>query len=68
MSCMILLFNLKYNFTEGTTREMAYKSILFSVFWALVVDIYAYQHYTIYIIATAAVIGGDVNELENNLS
>lgn len=31
-------------------------------------DLYAYQHYTVYLIATAAVNGGDVGSLMDSLS
>ncbi|KAL7510734.1 hypothetical protein ACHAXN_007618 [Cyclotella atomus] len=52
---------------EGTIREMTFSNVCISLFWALVVDLYAYQHYTLYLIATAAVNGGDVATLVDNL-
>ncbi|KAL7532495.1 hypothetical protein ACHAXR_004668 [Thalassiosira sp. AJA248-18] len=53
---------------DGTIREMIYKNIIISLIWALVVDLYAYQHYTVYLIATAAVNGGDVGSLMDTLT
>lgn len=52
---------------QGTIREMAFSNVCISLVWALVVDLYAYQHYTLYLIATAAVNGGDVATLLDNL-
>ncbi len=53
---------------EGTIREMTYQNILIAVLWAVLVDLYAYHHYTIYIFATAAVNGGDINSLLGDIS
>lgn len=53
---------------RGTIREMTYKNIIILISWALIVDLYAYQHYTVYLIATAAVNGGDVGSLMDSLS
>jgi len=53
---------------EGTTREMTYQNIIIAIFWALLVDLYAYHHYTIYVFATAAVNGGDINSLLGDIS
>mmetsp|Transcript_8832 Transcript_8832/g.19059 ORF Transcript_8832/g.19059 Transcript_8832/m.19059 type:complete len:659 (-) Transcript_8832:410-2386(-) len=52
----------------GTIREMTYKNVIISVLWSLLVDFYCYQHYTFYLIATAAVNGGDVSQLMEGLS
>ncbi|KAL3802692.1 hypothetical protein HJC23_012016 [Cyclotella cryptica] len=53
---------------EGTIREMTFTNVAIALIWALVVDLYAYQHYTVYLIATAAVNGGDVATLLDNLT
>mmetsp|Transcript_3993 Transcript_3993/g.10102 ORF Transcript_3993/g.10102 Transcript_3993/m.10102 type:complete len:633 (-) Transcript_3993:456-2354(-) len=53
---------------EGTIRQMTYAQVLITIAWALVVDTYAYQHYSLYLIATAAVNGGDVGSLIDSLS
>lgn len=53
---------------DGTIRQMTYKNVVISLLWAFIVDIYAYYHYTLYLIATAAVNGGDVNSLIDNLT
>ena len=47
---------------------MTYRNVLFILLWALLVDLYAYYHYTLYLIATAAVNGGDVTSLIDNLT
>jgi len=47
---------------------MTFQNVIISLLWALVVDLYAYYHYTVYVIATAAVNGGDVTSLINNLT
>jgi hypothetical protein len=52
---------------QGTIREMTFSNVVIALVWALVVDLYAYQHYTVYLIATAAVNGGDVATLVDNL-
>ena len=53
---------------EGTIRQMTYKNVIVIIIWALLVDIYAYEHYTVYLVATAAMNGGDVGSLLDNLS
>lgn len=53
---------------DGTIRQMTYSNVIISLLWALVVDLYAYYHYTLYLIAAAAVNGGDVNSLIDNLT
>jgi hypothetical protein len=53
---------------DGTIRQMTYKNVVISLLWAFIVDLYAYYHYTLYLIATAAVNGGDVNSLIDNLT
>ncbi|KAL7488569.1 hypothetical protein ACHAW6_014174 [Cyclotella cf. meneghiniana] len=53
---------------KGTIREMTYTNVVIALLWALVVDLYAYQHYTVYLIATAAVNGGDVASLLDSLT
>lgn len=53
---------------EGTIREMTFTNVVMALLWALVVDLYAYQHYTVYLIATAAVNGGDVASLLDSLT
>ena len=55
-------------FTGGTVRELTYKTVIIAITWALVVDLYCYQHYQIYIVATAALNGGDVGTLLDNFS
>lgn len=47
---------------------MTFNNVLISLVWALIVDLYAYYHYTVYLIATAAVNGGDVSSLMANMS
>jgi hypothetical protein len=47
---------------------MTFVNVIIGMLWALVVDLYAYQHYTVYLIATAAVNGGDVATLLDNLT
>jgi len=47
---------------------MTYQNVILSVAWSIVVDLYCYQHYTLYLIAAAAVNGGDVTSLINGLS
>lgn len=53
---------------DGTIRQMTFQNVIISLIWALVVDLYAYYHYTVYLIATAAVNGGDVSSLIDNLT
>lgn len=53
---------------EGTIREMTFSNVAIALIWALVVDLYAYQHYTFYLIATAAANGGDVATLMDSLT
>lgn len=53
---------------DGTIRQMTFQNVIISLLWALVVDLYAYYHYTVYLIATAAVNGGDVSRLIDNLT
>ena len=53
---------------DGTIREMTFNNVIIAIFWALLVDLYAYQHYNLYLLATAAVNGGDVGSLIDNLS
>ena len=53
---------------DGTIRQMTFKNVITSLLWALTVDLYAYYHYTLYLIATAAVNGGDVTSLIDNLT
>lgn len=52
----------------GTILEMTYKNVLIALVWSVLVDLYCYQHYTVYLIATAAVNGGDVGQLLEGLS
>jgi len=47
---------------------MTYKNVIICLVWSLIVDLFIYQHYTLYLIATAAVNGGDVASLIDNLS
>lgn len=53
---------------SGTIREMTFSNVIFSLLWSIVVDLYTYHHYTVYLIAAAAVNGGDPGELIQNLS
>eukprot|EP00986_Skeletonema_menzelii_P010580 scaffold5194_cov144-Skeletonema_menzelii.AAC.3 len=53
---------------DGTIRQMTFQNVIGSLLWALIVDLYAYYHYTVYLIATAAVNGGDVSSLISNLA
>lgn len=53
---------------DGTIREMTFKNVIISILWALLVDLYCYHHYTVYLIAAAAVNGGDPQTLIENLS
>ena len=55
-------------FAGGTIPELTYKTVIIAISWALLVDLYCYQHYQIYILATAALNGGDVGTLLDNLS
>ncbi|KAL7533265.1 hypothetical protein ACHAWF_004443 [Thalassiosira exigua] len=47
---------------------MTYKNVIISLIWALLVDLYCYQHYTVYLIATAIVNDGDVSALIDGLT
>ena len=47
---------------------MTFSNVIFSLLWSIVVDLYTYHHYTVYLIAAAAVNGGDPGELIQNLS
>jgi len=47
---------------------MTYQNVILSVAWSIVVDLYCYQHYSLYLIAAAAVNGGDVTSLIGGLS
>jgi len=47
---------------------MTYKNVIICLVWSFIVDLFIYQHYTLYLIVTAAVNGGDVASLIDNLS
>ena len=47
---------------------MTFSNIIISLLWALLVDLYSYQHYTVFLIATAIMNGGDVGTLMENLT
>eukprot|EP00970_Alexandrium_tamarense_P010291 scaffold2066_cov172-Alexandrium_tamarense.AAC.8 len=47
---------------------MTFTNVMIALLWSLVVDLYAYHHYTVYLIAAAVVNGGDVDSLVDGLS
>ena len=47
---------------------MTFTNVMIALLWSLVVDLYAYHHYTLYLIAAAVVNGGDVDSLVDGLS
>lgn len=53
---------------QRTIRQMTYKNVIINLFWSILVDLYCFQHYTVYVIATAAVNGGDAGSLLENLT